>query len=113
MGSQIDLTGKRFGKLTVLRPADDQRFRGDRLWLCACNCGETKIARRSGLTRGDILSCGCLLHEVQSSFCGKTIHGYAKHPLYATWARMKRRCYNTNQDHYERYGGRGIYVCDE
>ena len=113
MGSQVDLTGRRFGRLTVLRPAEDQRFWGDPLWVCACDCGGTKTARRSSLTRGDALSCGCLQREAQSAFCGETKHGYSKHPLYATWSRMKRRCYNPNQDHYDRYGGRGIYVCDE
>ena len=39
-------------------------------------------------------------------------HGLYKHPLYATWQNMKRRCYDTNNTKYHRYGGRGIKVCD-
>lgn len=34
------------------------------------------------------------------------------HPLYTTWQGMKDRCYNPNHQHYDRYGGRGITVCD-
>ena len=40
-------------------------------------------------------------------------HGLASHPLHAVWDRMKRRCYNPRYEHFERYGGRGITVCDE
>lgn len=39
--------------------------------------------------------------------------GISKHPLYRKWARMRARCYYPKQDHYDRYGGRGIRVCDE
>jgi len=41
----------------------------------------------------------------------KTQHGGRHTPEYAAWTRMKRRCYNPKQDHYDRYGGRGIAVC--
>lgn len=46
---------------------------------------------------------------------GKLIHGLEarKHPLYSTWANMKDRCYNPNNEHYENYGARGLVVCDE
>jgi hypothetical protein len=39
-------------------------------------------------------------------------HGMRKSPLYNRWQAIKNRCYNENQIHYERYGGRGITVCD-
>lgn len=37
----------------------------------------------------------------------------AGRPLYGVWAAMKRRCNNPNAMYWERYGGRGIKVCDE
>ena len=40
-------------------------------------------------------------------------HGLKDHPLYGTWKSMKARCYCTSASNYERYGGRGITVCDE
>lgn len=36
-----------------------------------------------------------------------------RRPLYQCWCNMKARCYNPNADRYERYGGRGIQVCEE
>jgi hypothetical protein len=43
-------------------------------------------------------------------------HGHARdgkrHPLYATWAMMRTRCFNPNATGYARYGGRGITVCE-
>ena len=41
------------------------------------------------------------------------IHGYAHHPLYHTWEGMKQRCCNPNFKYYDKYGGRGITICDE
>lgn len=35
-----------------------------------------------------------------------------RNPLYATWRRMRQRCYNPNHKYYEYYGGRGIKVCN-
>lgn len=40
-------------------------------------------------------------------------HGLCGSPLYKKWEAMKRRCLNKNEKSYERYGGRGITVCDE
>lgn len=42
-------------------------------------------------------------------------HGLARdgqfHPLYRKWESMKRRCFNSHEKCYPRYGGRGITVC--
>lgn len=40
-------------------------------------------------------------------------HSLRQHPLYHSWCRMKARCYNPNNPRYDRYGGRGVSVCDE
>lgn len=37
----------------------------------------------------------------------------SKHPAYLTWKNMRNRCNNKNADRYERYGGRGISICEE
>lgn len=40
-------------------------------------------------------------------------HGLSKTKIYRTWCGMRNRCFNTNVKCYNRYGGRGITVCDE
>ncbi|MDD9147809.1 AP2 domain-containing protein [Sporolactobacillus sp. CQH2019] len=57
--NMIDLTGQKFGKLTVLKRAG-QTKNGNALWLCQCDCGNTTVAMGTSLRRGDTISCGCL-----------------------------------------------------
>lgn len=42
-----------------------------------------------------------------------TTHGESKTRLFHIWQDMRKRCYNTNAINYDRYGGRGITVCEE
>lgn len=60
----IDLTGQRFGRLTVVKRVKDKRQ--GTFWLCQCDCGGTKIAETRNLRRGLTQSCGCLHNEVTS-----------------------------------------------
>ena len=59
----IDLTGKRFGKLTVIEklPYNDKFNRI--LWRCRCDCGNEKIVIGSYLRAGDVNSCGCIVSK--------------------------------------------------
>lgn len=53
-----DLSGQKFGKLTVLSYVGSNRERSS--WKCECECGNIVIVNQMELTRGDTLSCGCL-----------------------------------------------------
>jgi len=108
-GITNDLTGKRFGKLTVLQ-FDESSFGKGRKWLCQCDCGNTKIIRAANLINGSTVSCGC--ERGKASKHGECRNGTETH-LYRVWGRMKERCYNQKREGYHRYGGRGIKVCDE
>ena len=44
---------------------------------------------------------------------GKTIHGESKTRLHHTWCQMRYRCQNKNLPIYQKYGAKGISVCDE
>jgi hypothetical protein len=62
MGNKkVDLTGKTFGKLTVVKLAGSSRG-GSKLWECKCNCGNEKLVSTRHLNRknNNIRSCGCL-----------------------------------------------------
>lgn len=56
-----DISGRRFGRLTAVKPVG----RKDRsiLWLCLCDCGNTVNATTEQLQSGDRKSCGCLEKE--------------------------------------------------
>lgn len=61
-----DLTGKRFGRLTVLGPVALERpaANGNRLgWRCRCDCGKEIISTQKKLELDGIKSCGCLLRD--------------------------------------------------
>lgn len=103
-----DMTGQRFGKLTVIEPAGKTNDRQLK-WLCRCDCGNEKIILGSSLKSGRTQSCGCILKERPSNY----IHGMGASRLYQIWYGMKNRCYNEDAENYKYYGARGIRVCDE
>lgn len=108
---QIDLSGKRFGKLQVIKLGEyylDGCGCKRRKWLCKCDCGNTKMALSSELRSGKTKSCGCLKHEAYH-----TTHGLSKTRLFSIWSNMKSRCTNPNVASYKNYGERGIFVCEE
>ena len=54
-----DLTGRKFGRLTVLKLLPERK-NGQLVWLCRCECGNTIEVRKSSLFSGKTRSCGCL-----------------------------------------------------
>lgn len=109
-----DLSGIKFGKLTVIEKigVTNEGKRGSRsVWLCECECGNKKEVERNRLTTGNTKSCGCLEHETKVKM--HTKHGMAKTRLWNIWCGMKDRCYRKNNQDYSHYGGRGITVCEE
>lgn len=64
-GPKRDLTGKKFGKLIVIRPVvyTEGIRKGKNYWFCKCDCGGTIITLGSNLTNGNTKSCGCLRRE--------------------------------------------------
>lgn len=57
---RIDLTGRRFGALTAIRPAEgDERVYGLPSWICRCDCCKECVVPGDYLRRGIRTSCGC------------------------------------------------------
>ena len=117
MGKFIDLTGKRFGMLTVMERVPVEVCSGRNqgvLWICKCDCGKTTKMRAGELKRRILPNCGCYLHNFRVKGGKKNKkHGKKNTRLYGIYMNMKARCNNPNEDNYFRYGGRGIKVCDE
>lgn len=112
MGISIDETGNRYNRLLVVRRSHNNKHNSV-MWECLCDCGKTKIIHGCSLRNGLTTSCGC----VQLEFAKKVnrTHGNSsgRSKMYGIYASMIRRCHNPDHEHYNNYGGRGIFVCDE
>lgn len=104
------MLGTRYGRLVLL-----ERGKGENAkWLCACDCGNTKLIYANNVRTGKTQSCGCLHAETMREMCtthGDTV-GRIRTPEYEAWSGMSKRCYNVKTKAYSYYGGRGITVCD-
>lgn len=105
-----DLTGRTFGRLTVLRFAGRDKHR-HLIWTCQCECGNVRDVTKWNLLNGITVSCGCYTSDRARKQLTK--HGFYNNQFYSVWRDMMRRCYDVKQSCYDRYGGRGISVCDE
>lgn len=106
-----DLTGMRFGTLTVTEFAGVSKNR-KAMWMCKCDCGKVVgPVIGSNLVSGSPRSCGCVVRE---SHAENADYNYVRYKrLYSIWHGMKQRCYWTKYKQFKDYGGRGITVCDE
>lgn len=103
----IDITGRMFHSWTVIEYAGQNRW-GHSMWLCRCRCGTEASVGAKDLRSG---------RHNQCRRCAVTKHGHGKYgrqrtPSYMVWQSMRERCNNTESISYDRYGGRGISVCD-
>lgn len=105
----VDITGQKFGRLTVTRRMQSVNKRT--MWECVCDCGNTIVAESYNLKNGHTSSCGCVQRE-RTSEANKT-HGKTRTRLHRIWICMKNRCYQRSYHGFKHYGGRGITVCDE
>jgi hypothetical protein len=105
----IDITGQRYGRLTVIEKIG--RKNKHTYWKCQCDCGKEVIVTSNGLRTGKTKSCGCLKKEISRK--AFETHGLSKRHrrLHAIWCKIKIRCFNKNAPCYKNYGGRGITMC--
>lgn len=113
----INLTGKKFGRLTALK--DVGKNKRGRVWECMCDCGKFVQVISTYLTSMHTRSCGCLQPDMaKASGEKRRTHGHTSNKNkqfayeYHTWASMKNRCYRVGNASYKNYGARGITVCD-
>lgn len=99
-----DITGQRFGKLTVKKFAGCDAA-GRAVWLCKCDCGRKCEKSGTNLRTRRTTSCGRCVSKQKDP--------YSRTRIYWVWNSMKGRCHNPRHTGYQRYGGQGITVCEE
>lgn len=106
MGHEI-LTGEKFSSWTV-------SGREGRHLLVTCDCGGKSRVLPHDLRAGKSKRCSSCKYALQSVRGNPKVrtHGLADSPTQRVWSDMKRRCLSPNRRGYERYGGRGIRICD-
>lgn len=97
--------GNRYNFLEVV--GITQTERGERRFICKCQCGNVKTMNTTQVVNGVIKSCGCMHDKLLST------HGLSNTRLYRILNGMKYRCYDEKSHAYDSYGGRGISICDE
>lgn len=110
-----DLTGKRFSRLTVKEfvPTESRHSR----FQVVCDCGTEKTVLGQALINGTTVSCGCFNKELLSKM--GTTHGMSgssnkkRERVYRIWAGMMDRCEWAGHPSFERYGAKGIRVCQK
>jgi hypothetical protein len=105
----IDLTGKRFGKLTVL--GETPKTKKYIIWLCLCDCGKETSVSVANLANGHTRSCGCLQSEITKK--RNVTHNMRHTRIYYIWTTMKARCSNSRSSNRSIYFDKGIRFCDK
>lgn len=100
----MNLEGQVFGNWTT---GKYHRENSRTYYLCRCVCGIERMVSHSNLRAGKSNGCGC---NLVGSNANSATHGMRKTKVYATWCRIKHRCYNPNNKFYKHYGGLGILM---
>lgn len=114
----MDLTGRKFNKLTVIERAEDHEQPGGQrktMWRCKCDCGNETVVTAYDLYHGHTKSCGCgyndYILKVQAE-AAKEINKSIRR-IKKIYDGMIYRCNDENASKFKDYGGRGIKVCDK
>ena len=105
----IELTGQKFGKLTVVEKAENNKW-NEAVWRCKCECGNETFVSSKVLRLGHSRSCGCYKGEAIKK--AKTKHGKSNTKTHKTGREIKSRCFYHSNQAFRDYGGRGITMCE-
>ena len=100
----LNITGQKFGTLTVVARDPINSKSGNAKWICRCDCGNTASVVGSKLRSGHSKTCGCIRFTEKAQ-------GHSGERIYRIWTCMQNRCNKENNDNYKWYGGRGIKIC--
>lgn len=106
-----DHVGDRFGMLVVVADAEDliqPKGAVARRVLVRCDCGAEKNVGLLNLVAGRTKSCGCQRGKAPPN----ATHRMTGSPTYIVWLAMRQRCADRNSRNYQKYGAKGVTVCE-
>lgn len=114
----IDITGERFGRVTVLGVAGYDES-GHLTWAVVCDCHETPAFTLRGRRIRSPKPIYCRACAIRATQRRSTLHGHTPRAAlrgnrgssYRPWVSAIQRCTNPNTPNYDQYGGRGITIC--
>lgn len=94
-----DLTGRRFGRITVLGRSTEPRIDHRRAtrWSCRCDCGTVFSTYADALQSGRVQSCGCLRDETNRDHAAAA-HEACRVPVFVTAPDGTRRTFDSHRD---------------
>lgn len=98
-----------FGQVEAISKSGTNRS-GHVLWVCRCSCGRTFESSGVSLRAGKRVSCDECTSARRRDLATK--HGLCGEPEFWILEGMKARCHNPKNKRFDRYGGRGISVCE-
>lgn len=104
-----DLTGLKFGFITVVAFAGGDGNGAN--WLCRCDCGRESTRKSSALRY--VKSCGCKNNRRCTANLQRVRHGQSREVYYKAWQGMHERCSRPAHRSWKHYGGRGIRVSEK
>ena len=116
MGKFIDLTGKKFYRLTVIKRSFPNSKWNRSMWLCKCDCGTEKIINGAYLTIGHTKSCGCLkLDRAKSGAIRRLPYGLSsmrqKIVSYKKIAKIRGHEYKLTDEQFKKITQQDCHYC--
>ena len=104
-----DPIGQTYNRWTVKSFSHKKNYH--KFYNCECKCGNKGIIDLCSLKSGNSKSCGCLRNETTRKRA--TTHGMSQSRINRIYRNIKTRCFDTNTPIYEKYGAKGITVCEQ
>ncbi len=96
----IDLTGNRYGYLTVLElDKEKAKNSGNKYWVCKCDCGNIKSIQGAHLKNGDVSSCGCHQYDKLKKYNSSKLKDLTG-KTFGKWTVLSHDYANTHRVHY-------------
>jgi hypothetical protein len=85
-----NIEGIKFGKLTAIKFNGEYK-RGNRVWICKCDCGNYTTTITATLKRGDKVSCGCSRKAGMSNIHARPTGESSKNRLFNNYIQGAKR----------------------